>query len=472
LEKLKKIIHQTDKELLNEFEKGLKGNNSIKFHHLLTAYKDSSLADDEIREELKCNENSYYVLKSRLYDRIQKFLLDNSGSSHKNGDSTSLDLDHYIYEYPKETAIAMLQELETKYISNDSPGDLMNIYSALKKAHFYSEKYYSYSQLFNNQVAYALAIEKAEEILYKFNRTLATYHFSDSETEIELMNLLIKEIRNTYSLYKSPRVKLIHNIMSVQMILFAGIDVPNEPPIEDLLESCGKIIAQYSYDKKVGYYKPVITFLNFEYYFSLNQEKKTMVYFEEMQAYSQKWLLYNNSCLAYKFLLSKTEILRQKSKTELMTEEIGTMYFDPQDLFTAVMVKYYTGLSLFFEGNTKNAISELNGILNDVSFKNYFFIETEIKLALTYFYIVRGDIDLAESTLKGLSRKLMGLKTEKYKNVRQAIKLLTIFMNGVDSKAAKAKYLEAFEQFSFYNFKEKKVLTVLQKDLENLTNRK
>lgn len=471
MNKLKKIITQIHQDNFLEFEESLKGTNSVKFHFLLTEYQKNELTDDEIKEKLQCTDNSYYVLKSRLYDKIQKFILNNNehSSSHISVSGSS-DLTHYLYEYPNETAVAMLQELENKYIAIDSPGDLINVYSALKKVHFYSDKYYVYSQMYNNQVAYALALEKAEETLYNFNRTLSNYFFTDSTDDVDLMMLLLKEIKNIHSLYKSSRIELILNIILIQSALFAKIDHKDEPAVEDLLSASDKILQQYENDTKINYYKPVIKFLYFEYYFGLNQIKKAGTYFNELETWSQKWLLHNNSCLAYKFLLSKIEyLLKQETKIDI-GKHADDMFFDTKDLYTDVIYKFYKGITLFYEGKTKKSITTLNDLLNEISFKNFFYIESEVKLSLSFFYILQGEMELAENTLKGLGRKLSAIKDKDYKNIKEAIKLLTLLINGLDKANSLKKFKDALEQFEFFNLKDKKVLSYLMPELEQLAS--
>ncbi len=471
MNKLKKIISKISQEQFSEFKESLKGTNSIKFHFLLIEYKNDLLSDDDIKNQLNCTDNSYYVLKSRLYDRIQKFILSNNNSSlNEAAINVSSDLTHYLYEFPNEITVAMLQELENKYIALDSSNDLIIVYSALKKAHFYSDKYYAYSQLYNNQVAYTLSLEKAEETLYNFNRTLASYFFSGALNDIELMKLLIKEIKNIYSLYKSSRIELILNIILIQSTLFAKMDYKDEPAVEDLLSACEKILLQYSNDSKINYFNPVIKFLYFEYYFSLNQLKKASIYYNELEKYSQKWLLQNNSCLAFKFLLSKIDyLLKQEQKTEI-GKHFEDMYFDSKDLYTDVICKFYKGISLFYDDKTKKSISTLNDLLNEISFKNFFYIESEIKLSLAFLYISQNEFELAENILKGLGRKLASIKTKEYRNIKEGIKLFNILINGINKTATLKKYKDSLEQFEFYNSKDKKVLSYLMPELEFLSS--
>ncbi|MBN8694679.1 MAG: hypothetical protein J0L69_15905 [Bacteroidetes bacterium] len=469
MNKLKKIISQLNKEQFKEFEESLKGTNSVKFSSLLQNYKEGTLSDEEIKEELKCTDNSYYVLKSRLYDKIQRFLLDHNTSVVQIGNESNVsNLSTYLYEHPVETAIAMLKELENKYINSDSPGELINVYSALKKANFYSDKYYHYSQLYNNQVAYALALEKAEETLCNFNRTLASYYFSAAPQDADLLQLLIKEIKNLYSLYKSPRIEIIYNIILIQSELFAKIEIEEAPPVEDLLKRSENIINLFTKDNRTGLYKPVINFLNFEYYFGLNQLKKASTYYKEIDVLFERWLLQNNLCLSFKFLLSKIDFLIAMNRKEEIGDSEKSVFYDGNDLHTHVIYKFYNGVSSYFSGKVKNSITLLNDLLNEVSFKNYFTVETEIKLTLAYLYILQDDIEMADNTLKGLSRKVASLGNDGLKNVKEAIKLMYLISDGLDKKNSLAKYKDTLEQLNYYNFKGRKILSFLQHELESL----
>lgn len=473
MNKLKKIINQINDEQFKEFEDSLKGTNSVKFSVLFKAYKEGTLDDEEIKEELKCTDNSYYVLKSRLYDKIQRFLLDHNTSVVQLGNESNVaNLSTYLYEHPVETAIAMLKELENKYINSDSPGELINVYSALKKAHFYSDKYYHYSQLYNNQVAYALALEKAEETLCNFNRTLASYHFSAAQNDYDLLLLLIKEIKNLYSLYKSPRIEIIYNIILIQSELFAKIEIEEVPAVEDLLDRSERIISQFTKDTRTGLYKPVIDFLNFEYYLGLNQLKKAGSYFQEIDGLFERWLLQNNLCLSFKLLLSKIDFLIAMNRKEEISRQPEKIFYDSNDLHTHVIYKFYNGISQYFGGKIKISIGLLNDLLNEVSFKNYFTVEIEIKLTLAYLYILQDEIEMADNILKGLNRKVASLGGDGFKNVKEAVKLMYIISDGLDKKNSLNKYKDTLEQLNYYNYKGRKILSFLQHELESLASGK
>lgn len=475
MEKLKKIIHQLSPDKYTELEFSLQKNNSEKFLFLCQAYRaqPNHVTDKDLLEALKCNENALYVLKSRLYDKVQKFLVnDNNSSNPAITDSKNMAFNQYLLEYPRETAIAMLHEIEKKYSQIDSPAELINIYSALKKAYFYSDKYYTYSQLYNKQVAYAIALEKAEDLLFNFNKTLANYYFSNSDTDREIIIHLKNDIRNIYALNKSLRIELVRNMMFIQILLFTDIELPDEDPIEDLLDNSEKALASLAGDAQAEHYKIIFSFFRFEYYNKINQLKKSLPYFEIVNAESHKWLLKSNICLSLKFLFSKIEMALKTNKKEQLANDSEDYYHDANDFFTIVALKLYKGIGKYYAGKIKEATVILNKLLDDVSLLSFPHIELEIKLSLAYFYFKQGEFELADNLLKNLKRKLAASSQESYNNAKAFIKLLNVLINDKDNKSFISKKNTAIEQFNFYNFKERKILEHLQPELDILEQQK
>lgn len=468
MNKLRKIINQLDDAQLGDFLKTLKTSHNSKNYKLVISYKENKLNDDEIRTDLECTENSYYVLKSRMYDKVQKFLLENKSEvSDADVDEINVSLNKYIFNHAPETSIAILLELEKKHLNNDSPVELIKIYSALKKLHFYTDKYYHFSQLYNSQVAYSLALEKAEETLFNFNRTLANYFFSDNPENYELLRLLKKEIKNIQSLNSSHRIELIMNIIILEAGLFAGIESEDDVPFEDLLKRCDEILEKYPADSSIVFYKNVVQFLYFEYYLSLNQLKKAKYYYDNFNNADKFWLLNNNICLAFKYLLSKTYFTSILKINETSAEEVELMQHDTNDIFSVVILRYYKAVTQYNNGKIKQAINTLNNLLNDISFTNYFYIESEIKLTLSYYYFLSKDFEMGEATLRGIIRKLQGLKTDKFKNIKEAVKLISFKFSNPGKNGAK-RYNDLLDQFDYTNQKEKGVLFAIRSELSTL----
>ncbi|MDF2450717.1 MAG: hypothetical protein K0S26_221 [Bacteroidota bacterium] len=466
MDKLKKIILQLDQKNYEAFEESLVKTNSDKFLILLRYYRSNKT--DNLPELLHCNENALYVLKSRLFDKTQKYLLENHNS--KNVEKNSFDhLSQYLIDYPRDTAIAMLHEIEKKYLQSNDPASLTTIYSVLKKAYYHSDKHYIYSQLYNKQVAYAISLEKADDILFSFNKNLANYYFSNSSTDLEILVLLKNELKNIYALNKSHKIELILNTVLIQILLFTEIELSDEEPVEDIIQKSESIISQYPEDKHIEQYKLILSFFKFEYYKKIQQFKKALSYFEIVNANSQKWLLQSNYCLAFKFLFSKIEVLTKVDRKEDLLAEPEDYYFDHYDFYSTVSFKFYDALKKYHAGQTKEAIVLLNKIIDNSSFVNFPHMEFEIKLSLAYFYYKKKDFELAGNILKNLSRKVNGSdEFNNYNNVKTFIKLLTSILAEKKTPAYLSKQAGLLEQYNFYNFSGRKTLQYLQQDIDTI----
>lgn len=179
--KLKEVIVQLDRENYLEIEKNFIKNKADRFLFLLHSYKNSDISDKEIIKKLGISDNSFYVLKSRLYDRIQESLSCDIYIDQEKTIKLLLQVPDLCLNSPRETAIAYLLKLEKELLRYDMHNELLIVYSALKKMHLNSDKYYRYSQLYNKQVSYGLSLEKAEDTLADFCRILSQYDFSKSD---------------------------------------------------------------------------------------------------------------------------------------------------------------------------------------------------------------------------------------------------------------------------------------------------
>lgn len=466
MKKLIQTIQQLSDKDFSEFKSILEKTKSEKFLYLTNAYRGNKLDDKQLQKNLNCNENALYVLKSRLYDKIQKFLIDKS-SNQTNTKCGEIHPDYckYLFDYPRETAIAMLHELEQNFLAHDKTIELIGIYSSLKKAYTYSEKHYHYSQLYNKQIAYLLAQEKAEDLLLNFNKTLANYYFSSSELDLEKLNLIKKETKNIYILNKSKRIELILNIIIVQIGLFTPIDVKDEEPIEDLLNINDTIINSYTSDLKISKFKIVNDFLLAEYYLKIKQTKKAGTYLNEISSASSNWLLMNNTCLSFKFLLSKIEFDLELGHEVNLLHGFENMNFDRNDFYTSVIHNFCRCVALYYNNKVKESISSLNQLLNEISLVNFFFIELEIKLSLAYIYLMQKEYEQADNLLKSLTRKLNSDKKTNFNNAKLIIKILTMKMGSANQDVLNSKLQAVFEQLEFYNSKERKLLICFMKEL-------
>lgn len=465
MEKLRKIIQQLNAKDFAQIKTALEKKSSEKFLHVLVSYSDDTITDEAIRENIGCSEGAFYVLKSRLLSKLQELLLENN-DAHKPAliqDGTTLT--QYLYEYPRETAITILQQLEKIYVNNDTPQELINVYSALKKTHYHSDKYFHYSQLYNKHIAYAVALEKAEDVLLNFNRTLANYFFSQNESDEQLLVVLRKEIRNIYSLNQSHRFELIKNFILIQSQLFTSTEQKEEDDVEALIRRCGQIVNTYKEDKQIKYYAQVINFFWFEYFFKTNQLKKATPYFELINKSSKTWLLLSNYCIAFKFLLTRSQLLyKLNNLSELQEDE--EYFYDNYDFYTGITIKFCKAIDNIYHRNIDRSIDVLNELIRDISLHHFFHFEIEVKLTLSFLYITQNKNDKADRFLKSLARKIGVERKDDYQNALLFIKLLNLLMEVGKSAANKTKAQKALEQFNLHNVTGRKILYFLENEIE------
>lgn len=471
MEKLKKLVNELSKKDFEGIQQMLVENRSEKFLLLLQTFRGNHATKDaDLLKKLHCNENALYVLKSRLYEKIQKYLVKGGPQQQSSNGSVTLSPTQLIFEQPRETAIAILLELEKKYIENDIPGELIEVYSALKKAYYNSEKYYVYSQLYNKHVAFTAAVEKAEDTLYNFNKTLSNYFFSRSENDLELLRILKNEIRNIYALNQSHRIELIKNFISIQVQLFTPFEPNQEESLEDLLGACERIVTGFPNDKQLVYYKKVLDFFRFEYYQKIHEPRKAWQYFELVNEVRSTWLLMSPVCQAHRFLLSKVCFLTRHGRAKELADAEGWAV-DNYDFYTEVVLRLYNALCKLYAGSAKEASSILNDLLNEASFKDFFHMEMEIKLTLAYIYVNIGEFELAENVSKSVARKLNDDKKETYPHAKAFIKLLGLLIDNNQSPTDSKKIRAAFNLFNQQNHGSFKLLDFLQSELEGYISR-
>ena len=468
MNKLRKIIEQLSVSEFNQLKIDLIENNSEKFLNVFISYRNRKITDEEIKKLVNCDENAFNVLKSRLLYKIKKLLLETNDAQQSDFSKQENSLMEYLYEYPRETATAMLHQLEKNSINNDIPQELITIYGALKRIHFYSDKYYYYSQLYNKQVAYMIALEKAEETLFNFNRTLSNYYFSRTNNDKELLNILIQEIRNIYSLNQSHRFELIKNFILIQAQLFANINLPDEKCIEDLIRKCEQTAHNYPNDKQIKYYKEVVNYFWLEYYFKINQLKKAEQYYKIINKNIKTWLLLNNYCLAFKFLLTEPELLCKFNKTDGLKGEMEEeFYLDNFDFYTQISLKFRKAIISIYKESTDKAIDVLSNLITDVSLHHFFHFEIEIKLTQAYLYVKRKKYVAADELLQKLARKISADEKAKYKNALLFIKMLKLLMNKDKQTNTQNQIQDTLEQFDFFNIGERKILSFLKTELDS-----
>ncbi|MDO9000925.1 MAG: hypothetical protein Q7W45_14245 [Bacteroidota bacterium] len=466
--KLKQIIGQLSEKDFEELSQSFKKTKADNYHTLLTSYKENVLSDNSIITSLEITSNSFYVLKSRLFDKIQNHLSQNVFSTRESLIKQLLHVPEACFNMPRETAIAFLNKLETELLKFDLHNDLLIVYSALKKMHLYSEKYFYYSQQFNKHIAFSLSLEKAEEILGNFNRILGQYCFSKSQQHLDTLYFLKNEINNLYSLNQSRQLELIKYFIELQLIIFCEENKGAGLPTAEIIQNAKKVFSNLPETSPQKKWEIVLDYLTFEYYTSIGEYKAALPFYNEVNKNITFLLLYNNICLTSMFLTTKIRFCTELKMTEEFDENpknINLLY-DSQDSNAKILIAMYTAMLYFKQKKLKEAVTILNNVLNTFSFKDFFHENINIKLTLAYFHLIQKDFDLVELLLKSISRKIKAEQLEKYYHLLHLIKIFESEMNNKENNKTTTKNKDLFILFLANNKKNNEVLSHLIPELK------
>jgi len=468
--KLKAIINQLTEEDYSALENQLNQSKAFNFLSLFRGYREDTLSDEEIIDLLNSNINSFHTLKSRLYDKIQLHLIENPSGYKSDILSQLANIPKFCYEMPREIAQAILHKLEKDLKDHDMSGDLISVYSALKKIHLHTPKYYEYSQLYNKHLAYTMSLEKAEELLGSFNRTLSQYYMSKSPALLEMLLIFKRETKNIYLLNKSPHIEVIRNTIIIHLQLFTTLPLESEESIDDLLESTEKIIQKFPNNSQYNIYGLILSFLRYEYYIKIGQYKKAQGYFDEVNNAIKNWLLLDNLCLAYHFLYSKLNNYCRRNLEEQLSIEADNLplVFDTKNTHTLINIRFYNALSKFYAGKYRESTSLLNDLLNNTSYKDMLHSEIEVKLTLSYIYVKLEEYDLAGGLLRSIYRKIKSQEQDNYENAIVFSRMLGLMMDFAGSDNMKAKILKYLRLYEFENSGERKILIFMECEFEKL----
>jgi len=468
--KFKSIVLQLKEDEYNDLCQQFIDTKADKYLRLLKLYRENKYTDEDIQEMLAVNTSAYYTLKSRLFDKIQDFLTNNMSTPIIDLLRKVTNIPTLIYDTHRDTAIAILSKLESELQNYDMPYEMSSVYSALKKLHIHSPKYYEYTQLYNKHLAYTIALDKAEDLLNSFMNSLGEYFASRNKSQIEYLALIKKEMGHICTLYLSHHLTVYKSIVDISFALF----VPNteaikdDEPIEDILLKLEKVFTTFSKDTNYQYLQLVYNFLAFEYYHKLNLPKKETRFFEEVDKKLQSFLLFNHCAFTTKFLLSKIERhIELGTETELYEQNktlIPNYEPDKNDIPNYINFVKYVSTCAFYAKKYQEAVQQLNGLINDISFKNYPHSEIEVKLLLALNYSMINKYDPATSLLRSVTRKIRELDDEiGYENALIFYKILSLQMSS-SARQVDQKIAQLFSKFELLNQKSNRMLEYIKID--------
>jgi hypothetical protein len=137
---------------------------------------------------------------------------------------------------------------------------------------------------------------------------------------------------------------------------------------------------------------------------------------------------------------------------------------DKNDIPNYINYAKYTAASAFYAKKYQEAVQILNGLINDVSFKNYPHTEIEVKLLLALNYSMINKYDPATSLLRSVTRKIREIEDDMgYENALIFYKILSLQMSS-SARQVDQKITQLFAKFELLNQKSNRMLEYIKID--------
>ena len=437
--KLKNIIKQLSEGDYEAIHSQLIESNAEKSAYLLKSMREKQMSDNKVMDELEVNTNAYYTLRSRLNQKIEEYLLQQMENPRTDILKKVANINEILFTKKKAIAIATLKKLEKELLDYDLSNELTVVYKSLKKLHINSPDHFNYSQLYNQHVAYMLAVDKAEDLLAEYFKKYGHYTLSGSENDKLELTLLNKEMSNVCGLYDSHRLYVYQSCMNIFHRMFVEVDESIDDdlePIEDILDNIEKIFNSYHLDSIYYHLKLVYEFLKLEYYNHYKVYRKAENFFEEVNEAAGN-LMSNYSLFSYppQFLLTKIKRHNRLGNELEMYEENDLLFHDfecdKNDIPKYVTYVTYRALSCYYSDKPDEAARWINNLLNEISLKNFPYAQLEVKVILALQYCLMNDYDLFNQLINSIQRQIRLLGKDNCEHILIFTKILKTSINDV-----------------------------------------
>lgn len=436
---LHKVILQLSPAIYGKLKEDFKANRGEKMLHLMEIYRNSDPHTEITHKQLDMNSASFYTLKSRLQDKVQRALFESASDVYADLLKNLAAIPYLINNTPRENAILLLEYLADELKKADQPAELAQVYAAMKRMYSWSQDYFHYEQLYNKSIAYSLALEKAHEVLTHFVRDCSIYTITHQPSG-DMLRLYVKELHNIGRIYDSHRIYMNRYTAEVTYALFVdeNRDIPgSDLTVEETLARFREILDQHPEDRNYRYIRDIWSFLNFEYYISLGLHKNATVFFDELVANEFRVLYRTHRTLVTNLLISAFD--RIVANPELTAQVVKWIPEpDGHNIYARVNIALFHAGVAFEQGDYARAASLLHDFLNDISLKNYFVAEYNIKLFHVLALLCAEKTEQAEIQFRSISRKLAAAEhKESFQNgVNELVHLVKVSMSNktVDRK--------------------------------------
>ncbi len=443
MDPLYKIIKQLSEEEFGEIYQNLTSNKAEKSALFLKTIRESDNPVEDFLEKQDISASAFYVLKSRLNQKVESFLLNRLGDPKMEAIHKVFKVYDLIFNSPREIAITTLRKLEKTMIEMDNPLVLMVVYRGLKMLYNDDEKTrLEYKNKYNEAVAFYLTSEKAIEAVMAFFRTYDKYYLGRKKTDYNELINIIERVNNLDNLYDSQRIFICKSIIHLFSRQF--VDLPERvldimDPQEESFEKCFQILEKGNEDILFKNINLVFDFLRFAYYNRQGKSDQERIYYEILDYKIEELLTdFNFGMECSQILFFKLERhIKEDNMQELFKdydEYLSKIDMEPNRTVSYVNFSIFQAYVAYYSGNYDNASRILYRLRNRINLRKSPHMDAEVKIFLALTYVLQDEVDLANQLILSLQRQLKKAYFGDYDHGKILLKLLTNRLSGKSSK--------------------------------------
>ena len=443
---LYKIISQLTDEEFTEIHTTFTANKADKSAAFLRIIRENPESPDkQFLDEFDISPSAFYVLKSRLNQKIETFLLNRVGDPNLHVMRRVLAVNDLVFNNPREISVAALRKLEKELLKFDFPYGLMIVYKELQNLHAFDENHTYFKSRYNQQVAYAVAMDKAVDLVVQFFRSFDAFFLSRKDKDHTDMIRIMEKMDNLNNLYESHRLYMFKCIIHIFAKLFIEIPETIRCEVEDLesmFEKSFEILGEYKDDTFYYNINILFNFLRYIYYDNNNIRDKSKIYFEILDYKIEELLTrYHFNANTSLFLFRKLQYHKRTNTVEQLIKDvddyISQIEMEPYRISFYVNFHRFMAHAYFADKNYNKASRILYNLRNEVNLRKHTHMDLEVKFFLALSYVCMEDFDLANQLILSLQRQLRKTTMARYEHAKILLKILSVALGGKPRTRAK-----------------------------------
>ncbi|MCP4521488.1 MAG: hypothetical protein GY827_07325 [Cytophagales bacterium] len=478
MSKLKNVINKlTDNEYKTIYN-FLNNNEAKKSAQLLELFRDQSLSDKDIQAVLEVNQNAFYTLRSRLNEKIQTFILQQTGGPRTELLQQVASIGEIILEKNRTISIATLRKLEKDLKHYDLSNELLIVYRYLKKLTFHNtSERFEYSQLYNKHLSYMTTVDKSEEFLMTyfsfFGEQILSY---EKNKKLELNSIKDQLFKNT-TLYKdSHRLKIYFYCADIFNKLFIqeALSKSDVDSIKCAFKDVKHIFEHYSQDTIYHNLQWVFTYLQILFNYKTQSMRLVDEALTELEPCANKLFSNYTSYTIPTYLLliqaERYQALGKSNELDALNERIFQhTEIDDNNLAVFNCYNNYRAICYILNQKYHEAILYLDKSLESNTLKDYIKTIIDVKLLKIFCLIHTFKHEEAEFILGNVQRQIRTMGKENCMHSFIFMKMIKALTSEIEPEKKNKKIVIAAKKLENERFPFHSMLRFVKINPENYT---